>query len=194
MFSIASHDGLGFLRSALSVLHPSVNPTIVRSRGVPLFDFDAVSTWMIKLESYPCFPYQIHYLADWIALVGGIKIANPNGNAEKLEGLFDDGFIQEWTPEMRQLLLAVARLEDNDRAGGLADMLAWIEAQHNPAVSAFKLTKLLLKRGIEAAAILKGTELRALFDNGDGNRNQIEADDLEKTGHNLMRPGAVPVR
>jgi hypothetical protein len=143
MFSVASHDGLGFLRAALSTANPAVNPTIVRSRGVPLFDFDGVSSWMIKLDSFPCFPYQIHYLADWIALAGAIQIADPG--------------------EMRRLALAIARVENDDRAEGVAEMLAWIEENGPRAAEDSRLVQLMLRRGADASAMLQGTELRSLF-------------------------------
>jgi hypothetical protein len=164
MFSVASHDGLGFLRAALSTANPAVNPTIVRSRGVPLFDFDGVSSWMIKLDSFPCFPYQIHYLADWIALAGAIQIADPGTNAARVfEGFFRNGFIQEWTPEMRRLALAIARVENDDRAEGVAEMLAWIEENGPRAAEDSRLVQLMLRRGADASAMLQGTELRSLF-------------------------------
>jgi len=86
-----------------------------------LFYFCEPRDWAIKLDSYPCFPYQIHYLADWIAQAGALHIAYPNQTpsetpADAFAVFFDRGFIGQWTPESRKLLLAVAKIEEEERS------------------------------------------------------------------------------
>jgi len=164
MHSVASTDGMARLRDGLAVTKPSTNPMIYRARGVPLFYFARPGDWMIKLRSYPCFPYQIHYLADWIAQASAIKIANPQGTAtDTLALFFNRGFIGEWNPDNCKLTLAATKVENEDPVGGLKEMLVWAEQHKGNLLNFPKLTRLLLDRGLDSLKHIHGVQLRGLF-------------------------------
>lgn len=162
MLSVSSSEGMNYLRETLSALRLSVPPTIVRARGVALFDFEDTSDWMTKLYTFPCFPYQAHYLADWVARSGAIQVARSSEKRESpLAGIFRNGFAEEWNIRKLDLLRAVIRLERGDFAGGIRDVLIWLEAQSHDQDST--AVRLLLSRAGLAAETLDGSSLRSLF-------------------------------
>lgn len=169
MHSVTASDGLKFLREGLAALHHSKQPNIARSRGVCLFNFDdnrdrLKEDWMLKLDSFPCFPYQIHYLADWIATSGAVKIGRPGRNStDAFASFFEEGFVEEWTAELRQLFLAGLRLERQDLAGGLEEILRWIHDYPNKLHHPSTVMQRILALGAEVSLNLSGTELRRLF-------------------------------
>ena len=162
MLSVSSSEGLNYLRETLSAIRLSVPPTIVRARGVALFDFEDTSDWMTKLYTFPCFPYQAHYLADWVARSGAIQVARSAEDQENpLAGIFTNGFVEEWNSGKLDLLLAIIQLERGDSAGGIREVLTWLEEhQHDQDSTAVKL---LLSRAGLAAETVDGPSLRSLF-------------------------------
>jgi hypothetical protein len=163
MISVTSYDGLNYLRETLAALNPALSPNIVRARGCALFDFDDPRDWLTKLYVFPCFPYQPHYFADWIARSGVQQIGEPESN-NSLTDAFTTGFVSSWYGAKQRLLHAVLRLDNNDESGGLKEILDWLEAERvddNSGDDA--LVTLLLACGHRSALKASGGTLRRLF-------------------------------
>ncbi len=161
MVSVSSYDGLNYLRETLARLTPTLSPNIVRARGCALFDFEDTRDWMVKLYCFPCFPYQPHYLADWIARCG----VQETGDADQkcaLQEAFASGFLTDWSASMKELLNAVVDLDGSDTLEGLRALVKWLERRGDSS-GGCRATDLLLARSHETAVKADGNILRGLF-------------------------------
>ncbi|HAB16489.1 MAG TPA: hypothetical protein PLX89_04805 [Verrucomicrobiota bacterium] len=164
MISVSSYDGLNYLRETLARLSPALSPNIVRARGCALFDFDDPGDWLVKLHCFPCFPYQPHYLADWIARSGVEKAGNAGAECA-LENAFASGFVTDWTARKKALLNAVVSVEGGDSLDGLKAIVKWLELGDD-TIGGCRASELLLSKAHESAVKADGNTLRGLFAEG----------------------------
>jgi len=159
--SVASDHALFAIREALASLPKRpCRLTIERCRSVALMDFGDRRGWLHRLNLFPAFPLQIHYLADWISRQGAYATLWGPEAWDALGILAHRGWLLPWSGRSGELLDWTLAGLSGRRPEALAAVHAWSSRNPRPC----EAEALLLSCAEALGGELEGAELLKLFD------------------------------